>query len=601
MTATTHLQEDRQPWQIAVSVETFAYLAVFLIALGLRWFNLGAAPLSDAEARQAFAAWSLLHPAAAGAGSIDSPLTFGGLALSFALAGTTTAAARFLPMLGGLALAFTPVLFRDYLGRAGTWLAVLLLALSPGAVAASRMVGGASYAMLGLVAALLAFQRHLATQQPGYLMLAGVGLAASLLADFGAPIALLAPLLGGGFMLLTDEEGHFSWPDIRQQLAAIPWRYLWIGLLPALALIGTLFFLAPAGLGALADQLGRFASGLIRRNPGVPYLGITLAVYDIMLLVFGLVGAWLASQSASPWQRFLAGWGIAALLLGLLYPGAGPVHGLWSILPLAMLSAPAILALFEEEDEVPRWGTYLHGLAVIALCGMFFASLTRHLTAPRMVSLPGNPNLNNIPLDLIFTILWLVAIVGLWFGLASLWSTRAAWRGTGLGGLVIGLLISMGQSASLASTRATSAYDIIHPSPAQVELDLLVETAQEVSKLAVGNPRDAGIVVVAPPDGALAWALRDFTDVTYTAQVDASVQSVMVITPVEGTDPALGSAYVGQDFPIVRRWLPEGLPMAELVKWVLYRSAASQPQTDWVILWVREDIYRLVPATGPLR
>src|SRR5574341_2304021 len=110
----------------------------------------------------------------------------------------------------------------------------------------------------------------------------------------------------------------------------------------------------------------------------------------------------------------------------------------------------------------------------------------------------------------------------------------------------------MGQSASLASTRATSAYDIIHPSPAQVELDLLVETAQEVSKLAVGNPRDAGIVVVAPPDGALAWALRDFTDVTYTAQVDASVQSVMVITPVEGTDPALGSAYVGQDFPIVR-------------------------------------------------
>jgi hypothetical protein len=76
------------------------------------------------------------------------------------------------------------------------------------------------------------------------------------------------------------------------------------------------------------------------------------------------------------------------------------------------------------------------------------------------------------------------------------------------------------------------------------------------------------------------------------------VQSVMVITPADGVDPALGSNYVGQDFTIVRWWTPSGLTPSGFLRWVLYRSADTPPGTERVILWVREDVYRLVPSSG---
>ena len=69
----TNTPADRT-WRIAVSVETVAYVSLFLAALVLRWVKLGTPPLGELEARQAIAAWHLLSPDCPGPKSNHWPL-----------------------------------------------------------------------------------------------------------------------------------------------------------------------------------------------------------------------------------------------------------------------------------------------------------------------------------------------------------------------------------------------------------------------------------------------------------------------------------------------------------------------------------------------
>lgn len=581
----------------ALSIETLAYLMIILIALGMRWIRLGDTPLGALEAEQAVAAWHTISADAPGQGVIRSPLTLAGMALSFAVASPTNAAARFVPMLGGLALALSPLLFRKYLGRGPALIASLLLAVSPGAVAASRQVTGVSFSMLGLILALAAFERYFTQQKRGWLAAAGAAMAIGLVADFGTPAGLLTILIGAGFMLLTDEEELFNLKALPAQLNSIPWRFFLIGLLVTILVTSTLLFLLPGGLAAAANQLGRFVNGLAYHIEGVPYLGLVLGTYELPLLVLGLTGAWLASQSVEPRLRLLAGWGIAGVAACLIYPGAQPEHALWAVVPLALLAGYLAWDLLAAEDPAPAWGVIVLVAAVLALSGMLFASLSRFLVAPRVLNFANDAATTGaqtgLSLDLILLILWIILLGIIWLTAASVWSTQTAWRGYGLGFLTLGLLVMAGQSAQMAFSRPGSPYEPLNLLPAQPGLSLLVDTAEEISELASGYEHDAAISIQASADGTLAWAMRDFNNLTYIEQVDPYVQSPMVITPADADYPALGSNYVGQDFVIIAQWTPAELPAREVIKWLLYREAATQPRQERVILWVREDIYRL--------
>jgi hypothetical protein len=127
---------------------------------------------------------------------------------------------------------------------------------------------------------------------------------------------------------------------------------------------------------------------------------------------------------------------------------------------------------------------------------------------------------------------------------------------------------------------------------------LLAQTAEEISIIAAGSPHDASMTIQGEPSGVLAWALRDFVDVTFEPQGDPTVSTIMVVTPAAGEHPALGSAYVGQDFVLIRQWAPQRLSFEGFARWVMYRQADTPSAEQRVILWVREDVYRLVPAAG---
>ncbi len=594
--------DDRPTWRVVLSAETLIYTIILAAAIGLRWTHLGSAPLSNLEAKQAMAAWHLVTSPTLDTGAIESPLIFVGALIAFVVVGASNTAARFLPMLAGVALVCMPLAFRRRLGRLPTLIASAWLAISPVAVAASRRISGVGLSMLALMLALAALDRIVGHGQRRRSWLVGAALGLALLADYGALVAAITLGLGFGFALLTDEEHTLTREVVLGTLRTIAWPQLVAALLGTVALLGTAFFVAPWGLGAVGDQLSRFVAGFARPIPGVTYPGVVLPLYETTLLVFGLVGAWLASQSSEPWRRWLAGWGVAAVIVGLIYRGSMPEHALWGVVPLAALAGLAVTEVIATPFEGPRWGQWAEAAGVIATLAIIGGYIIRHLQAPHLLtippSVPADQAFLTVPLDLVMALMFVVLLIVLWLTAASFLGTRSAWRGAALGILSMGLLLSSGASGSLVFSRATSPYEPLNVAPAQPALDDLVHTMEEIGELTDGFAYDTTITVQGNPEGSLAWALRSFNQVEFVSQVDPQITSVMVITPTDGSEPTLGSNYVGQDFVIERSWVPEGMNLGSTLRWIIYRTAPTLPSEQRVVLWVREDIYQLVPAGG---
>jgi hypothetical protein len=602
MTAVRAASDTRPTPLIAVSIETLAYVSVFIIACIFRAIALGAVPLGEIEARQALAVQHFVNPLRPAVGVVENPVTFAMMALSMRLMGFTDTAARIMPMFAGLALVFTPALFRYRTGRLPALVASLLLSISPIAVGLSRQVNGTIFAVLAFVIMLSAVDRYIRSPQPRLLIIAGVALGISLMADHITVLALLAMIIGTLFASFTDEEGDLDSATLQDRAAEVPWRIPLIAMVATALIAGSLFFLAPEGLGATADQLGRFAQGIISHAPDTSWVGISLLVYEPGLVIFSLAGIWLASQSATAWQRLLAGWGFVSLLVVLIYPGALPAHALWIVLPFAGLAGLTIASVFALRPHAPSWSSWLHGALVVAFFSMIFASLSQYLQSPHLLPFtlgtPSGQTPPNIPIDLILVGAWTVFLVILWLFFASIWEPAVAWRGVGIGLLALTVAISLGQSGSLAFTRTHSPYELLNNHPAQPGLNELVGVVDDIGELSMGSAVDPSISVQGEPSYTLIWALRNQSNVTFTSDADPTVTTDLVITPAESIDPALGSAYVGQDFLIVRQWVPRGTTASDLVKWVLYRTAPTISSDKRVILWVREDLYRLVPAGG---
>jgi hypothetical protein len=253
-------------------------------------------------------------------------------------------------------------------------------------------------------------------------------------------------------------------------------------------------------------------------------------------------------------------------------------------------------------DDGPWWASWAHAIAVVGFVGITIGSLSQQLRLPQVVTIPFNaaPNeaLITLQMNLALTIIWLIMQAVLWLLVASIWGSQTALRGLGIGLIIVHIIGAVGQSGAIAFTRSNSAFEPFNIAPTQQGLSILVDTVNDIGEMSVGQPLDVSITAQAAPDGALAWDLRDFNNLTFVGRSDPTVDSVLVITPADSADPALGSIYVGQDFVIVRRWLPRGLAPAQFFEWLLYRTASVPADEERVILWVRDDVYRLVPGSA---
>jgi hypothetical protein len=571
---------------LTISIEAIIYLVIGLAALGLRATALGAAPLDDFEAQQVMMAWRSL-------GSITiSPAVMGGVSLSMGLMGPSEAAARAVPMLAGMALVFAPLAFRRTIGRLPAVLTSALLAISPVAVASSRRVDGTTMAALCLAGA-LAFLAQPRRRWSG--LLTGICVGLALACDYSAPVGLLTAGLGVGFALATDDRDgvfHSAWRTWRADFHP---TQLVLGIIGAITVGGTLFYFYPPGFGAVADHLGLFITGIVRRVPGTPAPGTILGLYEPLVVGFGLMGAWIASQSNEPWQRFVSGWGVVAVLAAFLYQGAQPPHALWAILPLGVLAGLTIQSLLTD----PRGGRprdrWALGVTILLITMMALANLTNYLRQPHYITLDQFGLSSDVAVELVLSIMFFLLVWVVWLIFASQISPRHAWGGLGIGAMLLGILVTVSHSTSLAVARATDPYELWNVLPTQRELVLMVETAEEVSRMQTGTPHEIDIVVQGLPNGMIGWALRDFENVAFLEAVSPNVTASMVITPADTRNPTLGSDYVGQDFTVARAWEPTWADANQFLLWLFYRERPTPPQEYRLILWVQEDIYRLLP------
>jgi predicted membrane-bound mannosyltransferase len=193
-----------QPERLSRTLEVAVYALMILLALVMRVAELDTVPLSDAEARQALAAWRFVQPSAPGEGIMpNSPLLFALHSFSFSTMGANEFTARMFTALAGVALILSPLLFRDWFGRTRTLLLSLILFFSPTVLVTSRADSPVIWTMLAAVLGLWALWRYWDTQRGGYAIFATVCLGAVLLlTDPTGPVFALILLGAAAFALV---------------------------------------------------------------------------------------------------------------------------------------------------------------------------------------------------------------------------------------------------------------------------------------------------------------------------------------------------------------------------------------------------------------
>ncbi len=557
------------------TIEQTVYLIAFLLALGIRLLNLGAAPLSDFEAGWALNALDVARGGAGALGANPGYIMLTGL--SFFLMGSTNFLARFWPALAGSLLVWLPYLLR----REETWLeqgriaGVIVafgLALDPGLVALSRMAGGPMMAVsFGLLAACFLFR--------DWTLAAGVFLGLALSSGAAAWAGALGLFLAWAIFraLMPAESGESRvWAVWGRAIRNVA---LFAGV--TVVLVGTLFFRYPQGLGAFAATVPEFLKQWV--NPsGVPAsrLLFALIIYQPLALIFAFVGgvqAW--RQGEAILVKWASLWALASLLIAVFNPGRQVGDLVWTLIPLWGLAGFA-LARFTRVDELERIPALGHAALIfvlLALAWINMAGIARLDVALEVNRLRWLIVLGSVGLGVITTVL-----------IALGWSIGAAWRGLVWGSaLAIGLFM-LSNTWGAAFLRKTGEQELWRPAPAALQVDQFMATLGDLAEWRNGR-RDTLDLVVEPDAPSLRWALRDWKGAQFGSESAGQALPAVIINWEDQTSPSQTVAYRGQDFAwwASPGWIG-GIP-ADWARWLVFREAPQR--VDHIILWARGDLF----------
>lgn len=623
-----------------ITVEQGLYATIFFAGGLLRFAGLGDWPLSVPEAVQAWPAWQTVQ-------GIHHELTL--LPESAALQGLLTGLfylganddfwVRFVAAAAGSALIVVPWWWRDFLGRWGAlWLA-LLLAISPWAVAISRMADGSALALLAFFVALTGLQQLARPNVTGD-SLPAVRRRWSMVAAAGVGFMLTTGILAWSLGLLLILFAVIYRRGLR---AAFVWDARVVAAFGLVFLIGaTGGLLRPDGFGLVAGSLGVW---LGRIQPGVDlafaysngaygriWPWVRLAVDQPILLIFGLGGlSYLGirrRRGDAKWPVVLWAWlGWAVLLC--VFPQRGPRDLLVLFVPLAFGTAHAFAALC---NAIPTHQDRRNAIAVfvtLAILSISFVFWTAGVAAAREFD-PTPAQSGLLVLGLAVLILF---VYGWWESWAEAYwlgaVTLAAWL----------LLFTISGAWQIAHRQDLARPDGFLAEVTHPEIRQLVKDMETISAQRSGDPHQIAIRVEdaqpaaqagAAPDlmpvaglhPVLGWYLRDFRNVSWGSQaVDlvASQQAPLIVTLPgslmgrDGRSEGVPDGYWGSDYGLTATWLPANLPTSsgapgeypggwaglvarfrdawrsELqpwLRWALYRHVEVQPDVEPVILWV---------------
>jgi hypothetical protein len=573
------------------------YWLAFLLAAGLRFYQLGAGALSEAEAGWALQALGVAHGSATALSGQPAYLLL--TSLLFSILKSTNFLARFIPALAGSLVVWLPFYFRrwmrdsTYLHRAGLVMA-FGLALDPGLVSISRQVGSPMPALAFILLALACLYNR---------RMVWLGITSALAVLSGAAFLQSLLVLGlslGLFLLVSrsmfkdenseDGEQPFQLPSssIRVALAAF---------LVTLLAAGTLFLRVPQGLGALADMLSSYLSSFVTAS-GVPFVRLpaSLLVYQLLALIFGVVGAlraWLVNWEDTRIQQLLVGmsiWAIVAVVLPLFYAGRQVSDIALALVPLWALAASEISRAFlPEQDRTTRLvaaglGIFLFLMAIILWMNLLPIGTGR---ATVVVMSIGSSQVNVVVNWLIILGTILLGVVAVLLVIAG-WSSKAAQVGV-IWSLCAALgLFLFANTWGMTIVRQNNAQDLWSISPSSGQTGQFMTTLSDLSKWNTGLSNQLEVVSLYQSP-ALQWALRDFPYARNETALSSTESPPVVITAKDAQQLVLTQQYRGQDFywKLYPGW--QGAFPPNFINWLAFRQAPLAQEQ--VILWARTDIF----------
>lgn len=589
-----------------VNVERAAYIAVGLLAAGLRLFQLGLRPLNAGEAVQALAALRFVQGTAQTAPAGTIPALFTGNVIAFSLVGANDITARWLPALAGLALVLLPYGLRRWLGRGGALAASLLLAISPSAIYFSRSLDGAILVAacgLALAVGLLAYTD---TPRPGYLYLAAAALGLGLCSGPGFYTLLWILILFGLLLYLAGRlpdqpgrEGRWSllmvWWSVRGE-KGLPAR-LGAVFLATFGLTATTFVLHPAGVGQAADLLAAWLKSFLPEQGGQPtiYPLLLLLRYEPLILLLGLVEMGrmvVGGRSFGPGRSrlhtaLLAFWALVATLIVTLAGHRPAGNILLTVVPLALLAGQGVERAWHRLASRTRWSEV--GLVTAATLGLlvfFYLQITAYgLTRNAATLSVAGVTLYSNSYYLFLAAIPLLLLLGLGV-VAWVWRGPAVVVGAGwLTAVVVLGLFGFKAAWGLNVAHAADPRELMIGQTTAPDVRLLVKQLEKLSQAQVGDLHALPITVDVATGPVVAWYVRDFEKQTTVDGLSAPPETVAALTPAR-QDLPIGETFRGQGFPLHSYWLPWGLWGQSLVRWLLFTEGSLPVVDQEVVLWV---------------
>jgi predicted membrane-bound mannosyltransferase len=618
-----------------ITFEHFLFAAALILALLIRFANLGSAPLSDSEASYALQALALAHGGSSVAtGSIDAGnvtvATFAGVigpqpayvvltGLLFAIFGSSNFLARFWPALAGGLIILVPFLISrpnkpHLLESAAAVIMAFGLALAPGLVASSRLAGGP---MMAVSFFLLALGFLYATAEDKRIQPLLAGLAAGLALLSGPAIVsgliILALSLAAAKLLArlqrpsTPEE--IDPPTVTDHALAPNWlnstgiRYFGGAMAVTILLIGTCFFRYPQELAAWFETLSAYLQGWAM-SAGVPALRMVAALlfYQPVAIVFGLVGAirglfFITRPRDKLLVQVSLAWSVIALLVVLVYPSRQTADLAWVIPPIWFLAALDLQHYLPEGKVNPI--SVVHAMLLMLLMGLLWYSLA---SISAIGSTTGSQSVETEKMARIIVMVGIVALGALTTVLIQLgWSWEVSRLGLAWGILAGLILFAVSMLWGTAYLRANQPQELWAPTPLTDEADLFASTLHDLSSWNTGRPDSIDIVseVSAP---SIRWMLRNFYKTRYVESFPSNELPSILITRLDQESPTLTASYRGQDFSwwVNPAW--SGALPPDLTGWLTFRRAPVQQEK--IILWARSDRFpggtlALPPSSEP--
>ena len=553
--------------------EQYFILAAFILAVLLRFFQLGVRPLSDAEARLALQAWDIArggHPV------LDAHPGYILLtAINFFLFGSGNFLARFWPALAGASLVFLPVAFSKQLGRMGTILLVFALAVDPGLIAISRIADDRMMA-LGFLALFFSFL-HIRSYK-----LAGVMAGVALLSGPSIWLGLLGILITLGLIKISNKNWSFKELGISDYSADSTNIMLYWGL-GTFFILGTLLFVIPNGLSAWAGSLIQYFQGFFLP---VASLGwhpwITLLVYEALLLVLGIIGLVVSFVRKDHSAIYLAILSFVILFLASIDPSHQIGDLVWFILPFWVMAIIGLARILDGLYVFIRSSVQTWVVAVVSLIFLVFIELN-------LKALPNVLGFNNdlFQSRLLLIIGALVLLVLVVLLASSVWDERIAQAGVLLGVGAALLLITISAGIAGAGIKMEEYNETWSISPQFTDADMLLETIQNISQWQVGQPEILTVTVSSDVDyPSLLWTLRNFQ----LQKVSSIPKDTLpeLIVHAQGDVLPNPDQYRERAFEIGRYPVFSALGWDGWFRWSMTRSVPYN--SDHLVLAVRTDI-----------